>query len=341
MKSSGTTAIMGPGQAAPSLAEARDIAIDAYIYLYPLLSMDITRKQSTNLGPGKEFGKGPMNMFVSVAGYRSAEFDAAVDSNFDTPYSIAWLDLRQQPLVVSTPDTGGRCYLLWLLDLWTDVFASPGWRTAGTGAVDFLVTSPGWTVTVPEGMVHLKVPTPYIWIIGYAKTDDQRDYAAVHKIQEGFKVTPLSEWGRPPMPAAATIDSPVDMTPQPEARVNSMPAGDYFAYATELLKLHAPQITDWSFIARLKKIGIEPGKSFDISTLGPDVRRALEAAPGRAQELMKWKLPTLARVANEWPMNTDTLGVYGNYYLKRAIIARQGLGASLPRGRDLTAKSRR
>ena len=45
---------------------------------------------------------------------------------------------------------------------------------------------------------------------------------------------------------------------------------------------------------------------------------------------MEWKVPTLARVANHWSMNTDTMGVYGNYYLKRAIVAQLGLGANLP-----------
>ncbi len=49
-----------------------------------------------------------------------------------------------------------------------------------------------------------------------------------------------------------------------------------------------------------------------------------------AQKLMEWKVPTLARVVNGWSMNTDTMGVYGNYYLKRAIVAQQGLGANLP-----------
>ena len=105
--------------------------------------------------------------------------------------------------------------------------------------------------------------------------------------------------------------------------------GAYFAYAAELLKLHPPHITDEPILAKMKKIGIEVGKSFDISKLDPAVQKALEAAPRAGQKLMAWKLPTLARVANGWSMNTDTVGVYGNYYLKRAILAQQGLGANV------------
>ena len=80
----------------------------------------------------------------------------------------------------------------------------------------------------------------------------------------------------------------------------------------------------------MKRIGIEAGKSFDIEKADPAVRKALEAAPESAQKLMEWKVTTLARVANGWSMNTDTMGVYGNYYLKRAIVAQLGLGANLP-----------
>jgi len=80
----------------------------------------------------------------------------------------------------------------------------------------------------------------------------------------------------------------------------------------------------------MKRIGIEPGKSLEIDKLSPSTRAALEAAPSSAQKLMEWKVPTLARVANHWSMNTDTMGVYGNYYLKRAIIAQAGLGANVP-----------
>ena len=118
--------------------EAHAIGVDAYTYFYPLLSMDLTRKQFTNVEAGKEFGKGPMNMFISVPVYPPADFKGVVRSNFDTLYSSAWLDLTKEPQIVSAPDTGGRYYLLPMLDMWTDVFASPGWRTTGTQAGNFL-----------------------------------------------------------------------------------------------------------------------------------------------------------------------------------------------------------
>jgi hypothetical protein len=316
--------------AMPSAEEVQAIAQDVYVYLYPLVLMDISRKQFTNIEPGKEFGKGPMNMFVSVPEYPPADFKGIVRSNFDTLYSAAWLDLTKEPMVISAPDTGGRYYLLPMLDMWTDVFASPGWRTTGTQAGNFLVTPPGWSGTVPAGMTRISAPTPYVWIIGRTKTDGPSDYPAVHKIQAGYKVTFLSDWGKTPRPVQVKIDPSVDMKTPPKVQVDTMPAGNFFAYAAELLKANPPHLTDEPIIAQMKRIGIDAGKSFDIATAPAAVRKALEAAPEAGQRLMEWKVPTLARVANHWSMNTDTMGVYGNYYLKRAIVAQLGLGANLP-----------
>ena len=310
--------------------EAHAIGVDGYVYFYPLISMEITRKQFTNIEPGKEMGKGPMNTFANVPAYPPADFRGVVRSNFDTLYSVAWLDLTEEPMVISSPDTAGRYYLLPMLDMWSDVFASPGWRTTGTQAANYLVTPPGWSGTVPSGMSRISAPTPYVWIIGRTKTDGPPDYDAVHKVQAGYKVTPMSDWGKPAKPIAVKTDPAVDMKTPPKVQVDTMTVGKYFAYAAELLKVNPPHITDEPIIAQLKRIGIEPGKSFDIEKVDPAVRNGLTGVPEEAQKLMAWKVATLARVVNGWSMNTDTMGVYGNYYLKRAIVAQIGLGANVP-----------
>jgi hypothetical protein len=179
-------------------------------------------------------------------------------------------------------------------------------------------------------MTRIRATTPHVWIIGRTKTDGPQDYDAVHKVQAGYKVTPLSDWGKQAKPAEAKIDPTVDMKTPPKTQVDTMPADKYFAYAAELLKVNPPHVTDQPMIAQLKKIGIEPGKSFDLAKADPAVRSALANASEDAQKLIAWKLPTIARVVNGWSMNTDTMGVYGNYYLKRALIAQFGLGANLP-----------
>src|ERR1700757_134276 len=154
-------ALTTPTSAQPAITEqeAHAIGVDAYLYFYPLITMDLTRKQSTNIEPGKEIGKGPMNMFVSVPTYPPADFKGVVRPNFDTLYSIAWLDLTKEPMIVSAPDTGGRYFLLPMLDMWTDVFASPGWRTTGTTAATYIVTPPSWRADLRDKFIdEFKLP---------------------------------------------------------------------------------------------------------------------------------------------------------------------------------------
>ncbi len=318
--------------------EARSIGVNAYIYLYPLVTMDITRRQLTNAPPGHGIG-GPPNTFDNVAAYPGADDKAVVRPNFDTLYSSAWLDLTKEPVVVSVPDTNGRYYLLPMLDMWTDVFASPGWRTTGTEAATFVVTPPGWRsdlrerlaeeFRLPSNAQRIDAPTPYVWIIGRIQTNGPQDYDAVHEIQSGLKITPLSLWGRTAEPAAPAINPAIDMKTPPKVQVDRMPAAEFFTTAAEILKRQPPHLTDQSMLPLLKRIGLEPGKSFDIES-NPTVKAALDRAPEEAQKLMARMLPSLARVTNGWLMNTTTMGVYGNDYLKRAIVAQQGLGANLP-----------
>jgi hypothetical protein len=128
--------------------------------------MDATRGQAVNVEAGKAFGSGPMNTFTHVLAFPPADFRDVVRPNFDTLYSIAWLDLTQEPMVVAVPDTQGRCYMLPMLDMWSDVFACPGKCTTGTGAGRFAVVPPGWQGRLPEGIQPIDAPTPYVWIIG-------------------------------------------------------------------------------------------------------------------------------------------------------------------------------
>ena len=311
-------------------ATAREIGIEAYIFLYPLVLMDITRRQMTNVEPGQEIGRGPMGVFAHAREYPGADFKTVVRVNFDTLYSIAWLDVRSEPVIVSAPDTAGRYYMLPMLDMWTDVFATPGTRTSGNDARDFAVVPPGWTGRLPSGVELIEAPTPLAWIIGRVKTDGPADYGAVHQIQDALRIAPLSSWGQEPPPVRGSIDPSVDMATPPMSQVNAMPGIDFFRYGAELLKVHRPHPTDWSTVARLRRIGITPGESFNVDALDPEVRQALGAVPGEALMMLRRRLPGLASIVNGWQMNLDSVGVYGDFYVKRAVVAMMGLGANQP-----------
>jgi hypothetical protein len=310
-----------------NLAETRDVGINAYIYLYPLVTMDLTRKQAVNIEPGKRPGFGPMNTFSHIREFPPADFKTVVRPNFDTLYSSAWLDLTGGPVVVSAgADPDGRYYELPMYDMWTDVFAVPGQRTTGTEAGNWAVTPPGWQGGLPDGVDRIDSPTPYVWIIGRTQTNGPGDYPTVHKIQDTFLVTPLAHWGGQAPPVTATIDPAVDMETPPLDQVNSMSAEEFFDYGLGLMTLQPPHLTDWSLIAQMRRLGLVAGARF--ADLDPAIQSALHDVPAAALQAMQQAFPRIAKVVNGWQMNIDTMGVYGNFYVKRAIVTMVGLGAN-------------
>ena len=313
-----------------SAEDAETIGVEAYVYLYPLVTMEITRRQATNLAAGERPAFGPMNQFSHIREFPPAEFKTVVRPNFDTLYSSGWLDLTGEPMIVSLPDTEDRYYLLPLYDMWTDAFAVPGKRTTGTLPADFAVVAPGWQGTLPDRVEVIHAPTPYVWIIGRTQTNGPADYDAVHAVQDGYTITPLSNWGRDPMPVQMATDPTVDMQTPPLDQVNGMSAAECFRLAAELLKLHPPHLTDWSTIARIAQVGIRAGESFDFDLLDSAIQTALEGVPAAALALLQATFPRLAKVVHGWQMNTHSIGVYGNFYLKRAIVAMVGLGTNQP-----------
>src|SRR5262245_28911652 len=139
-------------------AEAKQIAIDAYIYGYPLVTMEITRRVITNVAK-PEGTHAPMGQLIRMREYPTAAFRDVTAPNADTLYTTAFTDVGKEPWVLSLPNAEGRYCLFPMLDGWTDVFEVPGKRTTGTGPQSYAITGPGWNGTLPAGVKQYKSPT--------------------------------------------------------------------------------------------------------------------------------------------------------------------------------------
>lgn len=310
------------------------VALEAYYYLYPLVVVDQTRAQLSNVPPGHPGLAAPMNTFAASRGFPTPEMHSVPRPNFDTLYSPAWVDLTQGPVLMSTPDTGDRYHVITILDMWSEMFASTGTRTTGNAEGHFLITPPDWSgslpADLPEGVIEIASPTRYAWVIGRIQTNGEKDFAEVHALQDKFALTAFDADGKLLPAKAFKPDTSVDMKTPPNLQVESLQPAEFFETAAELMKLHPPHLIDWPIAQRMSRIGLVPGESYDASAQSAEVQAALNAAPAQALDVLTWKFPRLVTPVNYWSINTEAVGTYGTAYLKRAVIAKFGLGSSAP-----------
>ncbi len=153
---------------------SHEIGIQAYIYAYPMIMMEITRRVSTNVEAPRG-SLAPMNQFAHLRAFPDHTFREVVRPNADTLYSIVWFDVSMEPQVLSVSDTSGQYYMLPMLDMWTDIIAAPGSRTSGTKAANFAIVGPMWQGDLPDGVEPIRSPTNVGWIIGRTQTNAATD----------------------------------------------------------------------------------------------------------------------------------------------------------------------
>jgi hypothetical protein len=319
-----------PVATGPTPQEAQQIALDAYIYGYSLITTEVTRVQMSNV-PKIEGLHAPMGQFINVKRYPPADFRGVSAPNADTLYSLAWLDLAD-PQVFSHPDMGKRYYMFEMVDLWMTIIETPGSRTAGGKAAKYLLTGPGWEGAVPAGMKQIKFPTRYIVILGRTYADGtEKDFKAVNKLQAQYKILPLSAYGEPYKFKAPPVNpNPgFSMTKKPQEVILGMDTATYFNVVAKLMGQAAPLAPeDAPLLARMAKIGLVPGQTFDLGKLDPAVQAALKDIPKTALQKIEASKGMLGEMVNGWVV-TKGLGRYGTDYLKRAVVAAFGWPANL------------
>jgi hypothetical protein len=314
----------------PGVEQAVSDAVDTYIFGYPLVTMDMTRKFMTNYAT-VQGSRGPMGQIIKLRTYPAVDDHAVTAPNADTLYTTVWLDVSKEPWVFSIPDMSDRYYLMPMLDGWTDVFQVPGKRTTGGKAQQYAITGPGWSGTLPAGVTEYKSPTGLVWILGRIYcTGTPDDYAKVHALQDKFSLVPLSSYGKPYTPLPGEVDNALDMKTAVRDQVDALNVNTYFSYLAKLMKTNPPTADDAPMVARMARIGLVPGQDFDSSKLGAFDKEAIKAVPKLAQLKIMGDFKKAAVPVTGWVVLTNNVGIYGTDYLQRALVTAIGLGANRP-----------
>src|SRR5208282_747241 len=172
----------------PEAVDVEGIAVEAYIYAYPLVTVELTRRRLTNVvapADSPAGAKAPMGQFAKFRKYPDASYRDVTAPNADTLYIFSYFDVSKEPWVVSLPDLNGRYAVFSIFDSWTNVFADPGKRTTGTEAQTFAITGPGWSGTLPAGVREYRSNTPIVLLDGKIYcTGTAEDYEQVHALQD-------------------------------------------------------------------------------------------------------------------------------------------------------------
>lgn len=310
-----------------SAEEATKLAADAYIFGYPLVLMEVTRHIATTRDGG--FGlHAPMNCFAHMRTAPDATMRDVVTPNADTLHSNAWLDVTEEPLVLTVPDLGNRYYLMQLLDAWTNVFANPCTRTMGNDRLQFAIVGPEWRGELPSELIELSAPTNLAWLIVRIQTDGRSDVAAVNVIQNQFFLEPLHVWParyQPPRlePPSESADT---STPAVE-QVAKMDAATFLGCLKTLIKNNPPSFADGRAIERFAPLGIIDGLPTGDDRVHPALAAGMSSGRTRILEYARGPLDI---VSNGWEFTPRNAGRYGTNYLLRAVIAHTCLGANLP-----------
>ena len=302
------------------------IVREAYIYAYPLVTMDMTRRQQTNVR-GPDDAHAPMGQLIKMRAYPAVDNKGAAAPNADTMYTMVWYDLSTEPWVFSIPDMGDRFYIMPMLSGNNEVFQVAGTRATSGKPQKFLITGPGWSGAVPEGMAHVKVPGALVWICGRIYcTGTPEDYKAVHELQDKYESVPLSAYGKPYTPPPGVVDEKFDMKKAVRKQVNNLPLDEFFSYFARLLKNNPPKPEDAPIVARMAKIGIVPGQDFDRRKL-PVLGQKLDPKLALLEmvETMKAQKPV-----NGWLYWNTNAGTYGSDYAQRAMVTLIGPGLNFP-----------
>jgi hypothetical protein len=309
--------------------EAVSIAVDAYIYGYPLVTFDMMRKQQTNVAtPDAEHA--PMGQVIKMRTYPAVDNHCCAAPNADTLYTEVWLDVSKEPWVFSIPDMGDRYYIMPMLDGYSEVFKVAGSRTMGGKAQTYAITGPGWSGALPQGVTQVKSPTAMVWILGRIySTGTPEDYKAVHGLQDKFSVVPLSAYGKPYTPPPGVVDPGFDMKTAVRKQVNALDIEAYFTELAKLMKTNPPTAQDAPIVARMARIGLIPGQDFDPSKLGFLDREVIKIVPKLALLEMGLHLKR-QKTTNGWLYFTKGVGNFGTDYLVRGMANLLGPGWNRP-----------
>ena len=309
------------GVPAPSVEEVKQIAEEGFVYGLPIV-MNYAVMYEYIIDKNSGQWKASFNQIDNEHRVFTYEDTAIVTPNSDTPYSLAWMDLRAEPIVISVPAVDKkRYYAVMLNDGNTFNYGYIGSRATGSDAGDYLVVGPRWKGETPPGIKKaFQSTTDFSLAVFRTQLFDAKDMPNVEKVQAGYKLQPLSAYLKQPAPpAASAIDWPkID---------KELVKTNFFDYLDLALQFAPPGPEEEGIRAKLASIGVGPGKKFNFKDLSLEHKAAIALGLKEGDKKVDQAVAQLGKSINGWQVSAaqGDRAFYNGNWLLRAAAARAGI----------------
>lgn len=322
--------VAGPATLSPEKAQeemAYAIGLQAYAYGYPWVYLPTLRWQWVTQPPATgSTPSAPLNSFWHARQLFDASYPYGGSPNNDTLYSMAWVDVGSEPVILSHPDLGERYFTFQMSSLDSDNFAYVGTRETGSQSGSFAIVGPGWKGTLPSGVTPLPPSrTPSVLIVGRTLVNGESDIANVEELQDKFTLVPLSQWGSgTPLQQNRNVWAPFDPKTDPLADFRTM---------NRAMTEEPPLPSEKPILDAIGAVGIGPGK--DIDAMDEATKKGLARAAARGKSvLLGISLSGMGtKEVNGWkypPSSYGRAGLAGDYLIRGALQCYGGIVANDP-----------
>lgn len=318
-------AIASPGllmaQSYPDLIEAKDIAEAGFIYGLPIV-MNYGIMYEYAVDHSSTQFKAPFNQIKNDSNVYTYKDTTVISPNSDTPYSVVWMDLRAEPMVLSVPAVDPkRYYSVQLIDGNTNNYGYIGTRATGSGAGDYMVVGPDWKGATPAGIKKVfRSGTQFSLALFRTQLFDPADIGNVTKVQAGYKAQPLSAYLKQPAPPA----SPSVNFPKID---KDLVKTNFFEYLDFCLQFAPALENEKDTRAKLARIGVGAGKTFNFKDLSLKHKAEILVGMKEGERKIVEAIDKAGVPANGWRLSSffgDAAFINGDW-LKRAAGAKAGI----------------
>ena len=313
-------------------AYSQALALSAGTWGAPIVTMYALRHNDA-IGPQAKASPNAIWRMEDIATPELSQKAGYVTPNVNTLYGFGFLDLAAQPVILTVPNSHGRYYMVEIVDFWTNAFAYAGGVETGYEGGKFALVGPGWKGQLPPDVKRIDAPTRWVLIQPRVHVLNRDDLPAAKAVLDAITVQGLAEATGQAAPAAPSYHYIAPEFADAKLPVSALDFKDPLQFwdilADAMIECPPPADQISALLPLFAPLGIVPGKPWDRSKVDPTTVKAMAQVAGKLGSALRM-LPN-GTIRNGWNVPAPTIGDFGTDYLTRAVVARNGLTANIPR----------